>query len=61
MTLVKFDAKVNVVIDHEAKKVVFVCKEDAGEETKLLFDADVAYKIGCKLEAYALKLQEEEQ
>ncbi len=61
MTLVKFDAKVNVEIDREAKKVVFVCKEDAGEETKLLFGADVAYKIGCKLEAYALKLQEEEQ
>lgn len=61
MALAKFDAKVNVEIDHEAKKVVFVCKEDAGEETKLLFDADVAYKIGCKLEAYALMLKQSER
>lgn len=60
MTLAKFDAKVNVEIDREAEKVVLVCKEDSGEETKLLFDADVAYRMGCKLEAYALKLQQEE-
>ena len=60
MTLIKTDAIVNVELDSDAKQVVLIYTEETGYEVKILFDADVAYKVGCKLEAYALKLQQEE-
>ena len=60
MTLIKTDAIVNVELDSDAKQVVLIYTEETGYKVKILFDAAVAYKVGCKLEAYALKLQEEQ-
>lgn len=55
------DARVNVLLNIKEKQIELVVKEDSGEESKVLFGADVAYNIGHTLEAYALMLKQSEK
>ena len=55
------DARVNVLLNIKEKQIELIVKEDSGEESKVLFGADVAYNIGHTLEAYALMLKQSEK
>lgn len=61
MRMMKSDARCRVLLDLKNKKIAIVVKEESGEESKVLFGADVAYSIGHTLEAYALMLKQSEK
>lgn len=61
MRMMESNARVNVLLNLKAGQIELVVKENSGEESKVLFGADVAYNIGHTLEAYALMLKQSEK